>query len=81
MKRKACKQCKMFVEGDVCPACKGNNFSTNWQGRIYVVDPSKSVIAKKIGIEVKGEYAIGIMLPYNITTVNLVFIDINPDYS
>ena len=58
MKKKVCKNCKMFVEGDVCPVCKGNVFSTNWQGRLAILDSNKSVIAKKIGIAVKGEYAI-----------------------
>ncbi len=48
----------MFVEGDVCPSCKGNTFSTNWQGRLHVLDANKSEIAKKIGITLKGEYAI-----------------------
>ena len=38
--------------------CKKNLFSTNWQGRIYFLDTNKSTIAKKIGAEVKGEYAI-----------------------
>jgi DNA-directed RNA polymerase subunit E" len=58
VKKKACKKCKIFVEGNECPICKGNQFSTNWQGRINVIDPEKSDIAKKIGIKVKGEYAI-----------------------
>jgi DNA-directed RNA polymerase subunit E" len=58
MKKKACKTCKMFVEGDVCPSCKGNQFSTNWQGRLFILDPERSEIGKKIGITVKGEYAI-----------------------
>ena len=58
MKKKACRKCKIFVEGDICPICKGNSFSTSWQGRIYVVDSNKSAIAQKIGITVKGEYAI-----------------------
>ena len=58
MKKKACKKCKLFVEGDTCPLCKGNQFSTVWQGRLYVVDPQKSEIAKKIDISTKGEYAI-----------------------
>jgi len=58
MKRKVCKSCKLFVEGDVCPVCKGNDFSNNWQGRIDIVDSNKSEIAKKIGITVKGEYAL-----------------------
>ena len=58
MKKKVCKNCKMFVEGDVCPACKGNQFSNNWQGRLFILDPERSEIGKKIGISVKGEYAI-----------------------
>ena len=58
MKKKVCKKCKIFVEGNECPACKSNQFSTNWQGRLYVVDTGKSVIAEKIGIKSKGEYAI-----------------------
>ena len=58
MKKKVCKRCKMFVEGSECPVCKSNQFSTNWQGRLYVVDPVKSMIAQKIEIKTKGEYAI-----------------------
>ena len=58
MKKKVCKKCKDFVEGSECPVCKSNQFSTNWQGRLYVVDANRSTIAKKIGITAKGEYAI-----------------------
>lgn len=58
--RKVCKNCKMFVKGDVCPNCKGNQFATNWKGRIAILDPEKSIIAKKIGVALKGEYAIKI---------------------
>ncbi|MFA5797557.1 MAG: transcription elongation factor subunit Spt4 [Candidatus Woesearchaeota archaeon] len=58
MKKKVCKKCKIFVDGEVCPICKKNSFSTNWQGRLYIADVDKSTIAKKISAEVKGEYAI-----------------------
>ena len=58
MKKKVCKKCKMFVEGNECTVCKSNQFSTNWQGRLYIVDANKSLIAEKIGIKAKGEYAI-----------------------
>ena len=58
MKKKVCKKCKRFVEGSECPICKGTNFSTTWQGRIYIIDPNKSLVAEKIGIKAKGEYAI-----------------------
>jgi RNA polymerase subunit RPABC4/transcription elongation factor Spt4 len=57
-KKKVCKTCKIFVEGEECPICKGNQFSTLFQGRVYVVDVMKSDIGKKMGIEIKGEYAI-----------------------
>ena len=58
MKRKACKTCKIFVEGNECPICKGNQFTLNWKGRIYILDAKKSEIAQKMGTTVKGEYAI-----------------------
>ena len=58
MKRKVCKKCKVFVEGSECPLCKGNQFNTNWQGRLNILDANKSLIAKKIGIGIKGEYVI-----------------------
>ena len=58
MKKKVCKKCKIFVDGNACPLCKGNQFSINWQGRIYILDSSKSAIAEKINMQAKGEYAI-----------------------
>jgi len=58
VKRKVCKKCKLFVDGNECPICKGNQFSTNWQGRLTILDVNKSVIANKIGTKIKGEYAI-----------------------
>ena len=60
MARKICKNCKLFVKEDVCPVCKRNQFTTNFKGRIIIMDPEKSEIAKKIGAEVAGEYAIKI---------------------
>ena len=35
-----------------------SEFSATWQGRLHVLDASKSSIAEKIGITEKGEYAI-----------------------
>ena len=48
----------MFVEGESCPNCKGNSFSTSWQGRIYITSVESSMIAEKLEIKSKGEYAI-----------------------
>lgn len=60
MKKKACKKDKIFVEKDVCPICKGNQFTENWKGRVMIFDVNNSEIAKKTNITVKGEYAIKI---------------------
>ena len=57
-KDKVCKSCKLFVEGNVCPVCKKNLFSSNWQGKIYMLDIKNSKIAKEIGMQEKGDYAI-----------------------
>jgi len=48
----------MFVEGNTCPNCNNTQFSTNWQGRIYINNPEKSSIAKKLSVTQKGEYAL-----------------------
>ena len=57
-KKKVCKKCKLFVDGNECPVCRGKQFSNNWQGRISILNAEKSNIAKKIGIAHNGEYAI-----------------------
>ena len=58
--RKACKKCRIFVEGNTCQICNGNEFTDNWKGRIYILDNEKSEIAEKLDIKVKGEFAIKI---------------------
>jgi len=35
-----------------------SEYSSNWNGRLYITNPEKSVIAQKVGITEKGEYAI-----------------------
>ena len=35
-----------------------SDFTSSWQGRIYITDPVKSMIAQEINIGTKGEYAI-----------------------
>ncbi len=57
-KKKVCKKCKVFVEGSECPICKSTVFSTNWQGRVTVINAAESEIAKKVGFTENGEYAI-----------------------
>lgn len=59
-KEKVCKNCKLIVEGPVCPVCKDNQFTTVFQGRLNILDSNKSFIASQIGIKEKGRYAIKI---------------------
>ena len=58
MGKKACRKCKIPVEGTKCPVCQGSDFNENWKGRVYIIDAEKSEIAKKTNIKQKGEYAI-----------------------
>ncbi len=58
--KKVCKKCKIFVDKDVCPICKGNQFTTIWKGRITILNAEKSEIAKKLELNKEGEYAIKI---------------------
>lgn len=58
MKKKACRTCKIFVAGDICPVCKKDSFTNSWQGRIYFLDTKRSFIAHEMDVEQKGEYAI-----------------------
>ncbi|MEK6938355.1 MAG: transcription elongation factor subunit Spt4 [Nanoarchaeota archaeon] len=57
-KKNACKKCKLLVEGETCPVCKADSVTSSWQGRVFINDVNKSLIAEKMGIKVKGEYAI-----------------------
>jgi len=57
-KKQACKRCKLFSDGGTCPACTSTSFTTSWQGRLFIHDPAQSMIAAKVNITQKGEYAI-----------------------
>lgn len=58
MKKKACKLCKLFIETNECPNHGTVNPSTNWQGRLNILDAKESIIAQKTNTEKNGEYAI-----------------------
>ena len=57
-KEKACKQCKIIYEGDVCPTCGRKEISDTFKGKIEIIDPEKSELAKKLKVNKKGVYAI-----------------------
>jgi len=58
-KPKACKVCnKIYETGDKCPDCESKENTETFKGRVVVLDPKKSEIAKKLNIKNKGNFAI-----------------------
>lgn len=58
--KQACKKCKRLVTKDKCPVCQGSKLTKAWKGRIVVFNTEKSELAKKLGIDSTGEYAVRI---------------------
>jgi len=58
-KGKACRECrKVIEEGDKCPNCGSTAFTTFWRGYVIIIDPEKSEISKKMGIQTTGKHAL-----------------------
>tara|TARA_Y100000310_G_C20602888_1_gene773991 strand:- start:1035 stop:1220 length:186 start_codon:yes stop_codon:yes gene_type:complete len=58
MKQKACKLCKKIYEGSKCPKCDSKESTEDFKGRIEILNPEKSEIAKKLNMKEKGNFAI-----------------------
>ncbi len=58
MVEKACKICHRLTETKECPVCKTKELTENWQGIIIVFKSEESEIAKELGFELPGTYAI-----------------------
>ena len=59
MVQKICKQCKAIFEGSsTCPNCGSTDFTDSFKGKIAVINPEQSEIAKNLKITKKGEYAV-----------------------
>ena len=59
-KEKACKHCKLIYEGETCPSCNKKEFSDTFKGKVDIVNPEKSELARQLKINKKGLYAIRI---------------------
>jgi len=59
-KVRVCKKCLSFVEEDRCPLCSSTEFAESFKGKIIMLNPEQSEIAKKAGISKKGVFAIKI---------------------
>jgi len=57
-KEKACKNCRRIYEGDVCPNCEKKETTDMFKGKVEIINPEKSEVAKELKISKKGIYAI-----------------------
>ena len=58
-KAKACRKCRfIYEEGEKCPKCGSPSFIENWKGKIEIVNPENSEIAKELKLTEKGVYTI-----------------------
>jgi DNA-directed RNA polymerase subunit E" len=55
---KACKNCKFISNGPVCPNCKSTNLSDDWSGLVVIMNAENSEVAKRMGINAPGRYAL-----------------------
>lgn len=59
MVQKACRLCKAVVEeGGKCPLCGSEELTESFKGKVTILNPEKSEIAKNIGQTKKGKFAI-----------------------
>ena len=57
-KEKACKNCRLVYEGDICPSCGKKEISESFKGKVEIVEPEKSEIGRELKVNKKGTYAI-----------------------
>ncbi len=57
-KKKAGKNTKVLTDGDVSPLDPKEPLTQSWYGRVIMIDPTRSEIAKKMQVTKVGEYAI-----------------------
>lgn len=60
---KACRKCRSLVDKkvEICPVCGSREFSEEWEGAIIVIDPGRSPVARELGLEAPGRYAIRVI--------------------
>jgi len=57
---RACRTCKNVTDENVCPVCKGTEFSDDYSGILVVIHPEESLLAEKLKAKVPGTYALKI---------------------
>ena len=56
----ACAECHLVLEDgvDQCPRNPSAQVSTDHQGYVIIMNPARSEIAKRLGVELPGKYAL-----------------------
>ena len=57
-KEKVCKKCRALTEENKCPICGNTALIETWKGKVIILNPETSEIAKRLKIEKEGEFAI-----------------------
>ncbi len=55
---KACKKCKVIFEGSKCPKCGSEEITDSFKGRVVILKPEESEVAKNLKVKDKGSFAI-----------------------
>ncbi len=58
MKELACRKCKMLTTEKACPKDGSTELSSEWSGLIIIINAERSQVAKTLGIEKPGRYAL-----------------------
>lgn len=58
MAESVCRQCHRIVSGQVCAVCNSTTLTSDWSGYVVIIDPEKSLIAKRLGVTLPGKYAL-----------------------
>ena len=58
MKTLACKKCKAIFEGEKCPKCGSTEASESFKGKVVVLKPEESEVARNLKIKEKGNFTI-----------------------
>lgn len=57
-KERACKSCHLITRKEYCPKCKTHSLSEDFTGKVIILDPQNSQIAKRLNFDVAGMYAL-----------------------
>lgn len=58
MAERVCRHCMRLLEGQNCPICGTSDLAEGWSGLVIILDPERSEIAKKLGVDIPDKFAL-----------------------